>query len=457
MRTCGGPSTAIFTVLQVTDLCTVCYPYGTMDAMVPYGFKDFPSVFLFGCDKMDILSAMEQKSLWLSFLEYRKTSFRLTETEEQQLRAFIEKEKYLPILEKIRRGEPFPRPRRAAISKKSTSKKRIVYVYPQEEAAVMKMMTHLLLRHYDHLFCPNLYSFRAGHGVKEAVHLLSRIRGIGQMWSYKADISNYFNSIPVEKLLPMLETALKDEPVVCRFLSGLLLDPYVYDRGKLIAEEKGIMAGCPLSTFLANLYLNELDALFHKNRWIYARYSDDIIIFAPTRRELDERIALIHQTLAEKGLTINPAKESITSPGEKWVFLGVSFLDGRVDVAPVSVEKIKAKMRRKMRALQRWADRKNADGTSAAKAFIRVFNQKLFENPISNDLTWARWFFPLITTDESLHVIDSYAQQCIRTLATGRHTKAAYNFRYGQMKELGYVSLVNRYYSFHSGKEREES
>ena len=63
-------------------------------------------------------------------------------------------------------------------------------------------------------------------------------------------------------------------------------------------------------------------------------------------------------------------------------------------------------------------------------------------------MTWARWFFPLITTDRSLHEIDLYAQQCIRTLATGKHTKSAYNFRYEQMKELGYVSLVNRYYSF---------
>lgn len=406
---------------------------------------------------MDILSAMEQESTWLSFLEYRKSSFRLNETEEKQLHSFIEKKKYLPILEKIRNGESFPRPRRAAISKKSSSKKRIVYVYPPEEALVLKMMTHLLLRQYDHLFCANLYSFRAGHGVKEAVGFLSHIRDIEKMWSYKADISNYFNSIPVEKLLPMVKTALAEDPAVYRFISGLLQDPFVYDHGKLIAEEKGIMAGCPLSTFLANLYLQELDAQFQENRWIYARYSDDIIIFAPDRQALDQRIAIIHQILAQKGLRMNPEKESITAPGEKWVFLGVSFHRGQVDVAPVSVEKIKAKMRRKTRALQRWADRKNASGISAAKAFIRVFNQKLFENPISNDLTWARWFFPLITTDASLHTIDRYSQQCIRTLATGKHTKAAYNFRYGQMKELGYISLVNRYYSFHSGKETEES
>lgn len=401
---------------------------------------------------MDILSEMADKATWLSFLEYRKEGCRLTDQEEQELRAFIEKEEYLPILDAIRSGAPFPRPRRTAISKKSTSKKRIVYVYPPKENLVMKLMTHLLLRRYDPLFSPNLYSFRAGHGVKEAVFTLAFSPNIDKMWSYKADISNYFNSIPVERLLPLLQSAIPDEPELFSFLSRLLLDPMVYSDGRLIPDEKGIMAGCPLSTFLANLYLAGLDALFLKNNWLYARYSDDIIIFAPSQQELQSRVEIIHRTLAEKGLLINPDKESRTAPGEQWVFLGIAYQGGIRDVAPVSVEKIKAKMRRKTRALQRWADRKHVSGVNAAKAFIRVFNRKLFENPISNDLTWARWFFPLINTDRSLQEIDHYAQQCIRTLATRTHTKAAYNFRYEQMKELGYISLVNRYYSFHSRK-----
>ena len=406
---------------------------------------------------MDILTEMEAPALWESFLQYRLESCRLTSQEETELREYIENREYLPILARIRQGEPFPHPRKAAISKKSSSKKRIVYVYPPKESWVLKLMTHLLLRRYDHLFTPNLYSFRAGHGVKEAVGFLRRIPGIGGMWSYKADIRNYFNSIPVEKLLTPLNEALSDDPSAYDFIRQLLLDPMVYDQGRLISEEKGIMAGCPLSTFLANLYLRELDGIFLNNHWIYARYSDDIILFAPTREELDERIRLVHRFLGEKGLAINPEKESVTQPGEPWVFLGICCGDGVIDVAPVSVEKIKAKMRRKMRALQRWADRNHVQGVHAARAVIKVFNHKLFENPISNDLTWARWFFPLITTDRSLHIIDQYAQQCIRTLATGTHTKSAYNFRYEQMKELGYVSLVNRYYSFRREESAEQS
>ena len=94
----------------------------------------------------------------------------------------------------------------------------------------------------------------------------------------------------------------------------------------------------------------------------------------------------------------------------------------------------------------RWQARKGATGENAAKAFIRAFNRKLFENTAEHELTWVRWYFPLINTTDSLKIIDEYSQQYIRYLATGKHTKAAYNFRYEQMKELGYISLVNRYY-----------
>ena len=47
--------------------------------------------------------------------------------------------------------------------------------------------------------------------------------------------------------------------------------------------------------------------------------------------------------------------------------------------------------------------------------------------------------------------IDAYRQRCIRYLATGSNTKSAYRFRYEDMKRLGYVSLVHRYYEILHG------
>ena len=63
-----------------------------------------------------------------------------------------------------------------------------------------------------------------------------------------------------------------------------------------------------------------------------------------------------------------------------------------------------------------------------------------------SDLTWSLWFFPVITTPDSLHEIDLYAQDLLRFLISGKHTKSRFNVRYEDLKELGYKSLVNEYY-----------
>ena len=42
--------------------------------------------------------------------------------------------------------------------------------------------------------------------------------------------------------------------------------------------------------------------------------------------------------------------------------------------------------------------------------------------------------------------IDLYAQELLRYLISGTHTKSRYNVRYDDLKAMGYKSLVNEYY-----------
>ena len=74
-----------------------------------------------------------------------------------------------------------------------TQKKRIVYTYPYAENTVLKLLAYLLLRKYDSVFSDGLYSFRPNKTAKDAVRRLIRTPRINEMYSYKADISNYFN------------------------------------------------------------------------------------------------------------------------------------------------------------------------------------------------------------------------------------------------------------------------
>jgi hypothetical protein len=219
------------------------------------------------------------------------------------------------------------------------------------------------------------------------------------------------------------------------------------DEGILIEERKGAMAGMPYAVFLANVYLTQLDRKFASiPELIYCRYSDDIIIFSKDKLRLDEAKKQLQESLSEYHLDINHDKEVETAPGHKWTFLGFE-CDGKdIDVCEVSVQKLKAKMRRKSRALRRWAEVNGKDGWMAARAFIKHFNKKLYTCDDRSEINWSLWYFPLITTDKSLKIIDRYMQDCIRYLAIGKRAKSRFNFRYEQMKELGMISLINKWY-----------
>ena len=395
---------------------------------------------------MTLLQQLSSPESWEAFYEY-KTSLVCPKDFAESLRSFIDDRQYLPVCERIAAGERFPLPKKVVLSKMGSQKKRTVYIYPEPENTVCKLLTWLLLRKYDGLFAAGLYSFRPGVTAKDALRRLARTPGIRQKFAYKVDVSNYFNSVPIHRLMPMLEEMIgEDDPALSAFLRRLLEEPFVLENGSPVEEQKGIMAGTPQSAFLANLYLSDLDRLFEAQGVLYTRYSDDIIAFGATREETEQHAAQIRAFLAEKGLSVNPSKEDFYTPETGWTFLGFSYRDGAIDIAPATVKKLKQKMRRKARALQRWRQRNGLSGEKAAAAFIRVFNRKLLESPEGSELSWSYWFFSVINTADSLQEIDAYAQDCLRFLVSGKRTKVRYDVRYEDLKKLGYRSLVNAYY-----------
>ena len=404
---------------------------------------------------MSLLDKLSDPAVWEGFYSY-KTGLACPKAFTKELREFIDGKRYLPVSERLFDVPSFPLPRKAVISKMGSTKKRTVYIYPEPENTVLKLLTYLLLRKYDGIFSGNLYSFRPGRSAKDAMRKLIRTPGIRGLYAYKVDISNYFNSVDLSLLLPALKETLSGDPELYLFLSGLLKVPLVLEEGKPVEEEKGIMAGTPLSSFYANLFLKKMDEWFEERRIPYARYSDDVIVFADSPEKAEEYADVIRSFLSGRCLSVNPVKEEFFTPETGFTFLGFSYRNGAVDIAPATIRKLKDKMRRKARALERWRDRNGLERERAAKAFIRVFNRKLMESSPDNDLSWSRWFFSVINRTDSLQVIDRYAADNVRFLLTGKRTKGRFNARYTDLKALGFQSLVHAFYAFEK-EEREKT
>ncbi len=396
-----------------------------------------------------ILNKLNEKNSWEKFYQNRADTGHLSTKELELLKGYIDAERYKHIAEEIIKGDySFSLPLKKKISKGGTSKKRVIYLFKDDEVWILKHLTYLLHK-YDNLFSDNCYSFRKSRNAKTAIKKVLSTPGIDNMYCYKADIQNYFNSIPSERLCGKLsQLIMDDEPLVDIFRKILCVDKSLDgETGQVITENRGAMAGTPISPFLANVYLSDVDKWFENEGIIYFRYADDILLFCGNREKLDQYRDILIQMVKEEGLSINKDKEFLYSPQDAWEFLGIRYCNGVIDISDNTYRKIKAKIKRKAHSLYRWRCKKNVSFEKTAFVMIRSFNNKFYDIDETTEFSWSKWFFPLINTTERLRDIDSYLLSYIRYLYSGRHYKGNYRIKYSVIKELGFKSLVNEYYN----------
>ncbi len=397
---------------------------------------------------MSLLDLLSREETWLEFREYKSQHSHMSNREFDILDEFIAQKRYLSITDRLSQPDHgFSYPLKRTINKSGTRKKRVIYTFSEDETWVLKLLTWLLYK-YDEKLSRSCFSFRRSITVKDAIFKMLQIPGLDSCYTLKMDIHNYFNSMPTAGMVQVLREMITDDEPLLYFLCDLLSVGKAVSDGETVEEERGAMAGMPVSAFMANIYLLSLDREFEKLNVPYFRYSDDILIFAKSPEERQQYRELAERRIAEKGLEMNPDKLSFSDPGEPFEFLGFEYHNGNIDLSSVTIMKMKAKIKRKCRALYRWRTKKGVDFDKAAAVAIKVFNRKYFDIDEEYDFTWSRWFFPVLTTDTGLHVLDEYLVNELRFIYSGRHYKGNYAVTYEHLKELGFRSLVNEYYKY---------
>lgn len=395
-----------------------------------------------------IIDQINRKKTWNDYLEFKRKQSSISKREIEELEDYIENEKYKKVADEIINGTyVFSIPEKHLINKINKTKKRVVYNFNNDENMILKVITYLFSKKYDGKYSENCYSFRKKYTVKDALRKLCFNKKEQDLYGYKIDVQNYFNSVDVNLLLPILESFLQDDTELYKFVKNILIDKRVCFNNVIIEEEKGIMAGVPISSFLANIFLQDVDEFFKEENVLYARYSDDIIFFTSKDR-VNYYMEKLQQKISEKGLSLNQDKIQFIEPADKWDFLGFSYQNGVIDISEISKKKIKGKIKRASRKLRRWMLKNNADSNRAIPAVIRKFNRKFYMKENKNELTWQLWYFPVINTTKSLHEIDLYMQECLRYIKTGKYNKSNYKLKYEDLKAMGYKSLVNEYYKY---------
>jgi len=181
-----------------------------------------------------------------------------------------------------------------------------------------------------------------GFRPKRRAHMaLEQIRAglkAGKKQVYDADLSSYFDTIPHDRLLDLIQRRIVDRSVL-KLLRMWLRCPVVEvgSDGKRTTKKysTGIPQGGVISPLLANIYLHKFDSAFHEDgsgpsQWAKAtlvRYADDFVILA---RYIGPRVTKWVEQELEKGLglKVNRDKTSIVQMeriGESLDFLGFTF------------------------------------------------------------------------------------------------------------------------------------
>ena len=395
---------------------------------------------------MGLLDKIMDKAYRTEFLQYKVPRLYNDEIREYT-ENYIMSEQCERDITRLKNGDYyFNVPEKKLVPKTDTNKKRILYIFQENEVALMRLMTYAL-QNMNELYSDQLYSFRSERGVREYAQARIKESYLDRYYAVKADIKSYANTMSVEILVEKLRKIFSDDPEMFNFLKWFLERRQYMYRGEFFEGDTAGLPGCPLYGFFSNIYLSEVDTYFSQKGMQYARYADDILIYSETKEEAEKDFKDLREMVEGLKLHFNESKTRIIDTCEPVEFLGILYGDGWVDISWHTLEKIKRKLRGRAKKIER---EKRLNGLSADEAGKRMilWDEGMFTGKNGgNRISWIRWYFPVITRTDGLQELDRYNQYCIRYAMTGKWNAAQYRVHYDRLKKLGYRSLVRAYRS----------
>lgn len=201
---------------------------------------------------------------------------------------------------------------------------------------------------FEREFAEHSYGFRPGHSAKQAVGRVEGLLQAGYTWVVDADLKGYFDSIPHEPLLRLLEQRVSDRRLL-RLIQQSLGAGVMQEMDGWEPSEQGTPQGGVLSPLLANVYLNPLDHLMAQSGYEMTRYADDFVIQCRSQAEAEAVLAAVRDWTTQAGLRLHPEKTRIVDATQRggFEFLGWHFERGY----QWPRDKSQAKLRERVRQL----------------------------------------------------------------------------------------------------------
>jgi RNA-directed DNA polymerase len=215
--------------------------------------------------------------------------------------------------------------------------------------AVKDRVAHEVIRSivhpiFERQFHQSSHGFRPGRSCVTAMNELLEYHKQGYNIVVEADIKGFFDNIPQQLVMAMVEREISDGKTLSTIRK--FLQAGVMEDGKFIHTLKGTPQGGVISPLLANIVLNHLDWTLDRQGYKFVRYADDFVVLTRSFQKAEKALAAVKNCIEKDlGLELSPEKTGITNFEKGFEFLGFFISSRTIKMRPKAEKKFKDRVK----------------------------------------------------------------------------------------------------------------